>query len=766
MQEGSCFFSYDHFNKILKENATYDYFLQSSVSVRHHNSRNAVNEVRRDIMFVDARFCCSFVRGYSGKNKSKVKHCPAYFILQYVERLDCLVVMEANNNHVHLQEEHQPSLTPANDASVSKKARVRRRRDVISDDHSKQSSSKESTDLSQKAKSLPVKTPSKVKCVAPSLSEITDFESPDGSLSVEAVQRLATLMKNFLLTDKGAKATITIGPEQVLELLCFQTSKMGEHFVKFPESLLIHRVDVKYDYVLYAFLVESKERVGKLVHFSFVREDNAQTVSNILNIFQDFNPDWKKIKIIFTDVSFSHSASIKQVFPSAQILLSVYHTVIFIEKNVKAKQSFKEWLRKSIEDAIFCTSPQTLSYLSSKLKPKMDKDLYNYLSTNWFKCELLWYTHVKKGLHSCSTYMDSLNMVLGKISHLLGKQNSMESVIRQFVENADCFNSKGLENPNDGSLRFSKKNNIKCQMIRKRKSTPHSLDSVAENNLKGKESPSDVPLTPHSLDSVAENNLKGKESQSDVPLTPHSLDSVAENNLKGKESPSDVPLSPVYNTDPHLVHPSTLTNQDAMFESLQEHCNDLAFNLCSKEWEVVQKSTQVINVREQCIGVQVLEESHQISTDGRSCTCNFNKMYKLPCRHILSMLYIEKRTVDHTMVSPSMQKYAQNVLPNAQSSGTELHLQEGREDKINSLTKELSNLLCQCEGSENLVRSSTLQMIVNMWSVASNTSDKDHQDLDSSQALPYKWVKKEQIEGEEYSGSRELCRLDAFPILS
>ncbi|CAH2302449.1 zinc finger SWIM domain-containing 3 [Pelobates cultripes] len=626
--------------------------------------------------------------------------------------------MEANNNHVHLQEEHQPSLIPANDASVSKKPRVRRRRDVISNDHSKQSSSQKSSDLSQKAKSLPVKTPSKVKCVAPSLSEITDFESPDGSISVEAVQRLATLMQNFLLNDSGAKATITIGAEQELELLCFQTSKMGEHFVKFPESLLIHRVDVKYDYVLYAFLVESKERVGKLVHFSFVKQDNAQTVSNILNIFQDFNPDWKKIKIIFTDVSFSHSASIKQVFPSAQILLSVYHTVIFIEKNVKAKQSFKEWLRKSIEDAIFCTSPQTLSYLSSKLKPKMDEDLYNYLSTNWFKCELLWYTHVKKGLHSCSTYMDSLNMVLGKISHLLEKQNSMESVIRQFVGNADCFNSKGLENPNDGSLRFSKKNNVKCQMIRKRKITPCSLDSVAENNL------------------------------------------------KGMEIQSDVPLSPVYNKDPSVVLPTTLTNQDAMFESLQEHCNNLAFNLCSKEWEVVQKSTQVINVREQCIGVQVLEESHQISTDGRSCTCYFNKIYKLPCRHILSMLYAEKRTVDHTMVSPSMQKYAQKVLPNAQSSGTELHMQEGRADKINSLTKELSNLLCQCEGSEHLVRSSTLQMIVNMWSVASNTSDKDPQDLDSSQVLPYKWVKKEQIEGEEYSGSHELCRLDTFPILN
>uniref|UniRef100_A0A6I8PS07 Zinc finger SWIM-type containing 3 n=1 Tax=Xenopus tropicalis TaxID=8364 RepID=A0A6I8PS07_XENTR len=418
---GSCFLTYEDFNKRFisyKNDTKSNYSIHSSTSVLEHNESQGAC-VREDVIFAHLKFCCS---------RRQENPCPAYFVLQYDEKLDCLVIKDEDSDHVHTEE-----------------------------------LSNETESLSEKSEPLPKKlcseklfsacTDENTVQVCVNMEDLSDLDdchggsvnetdSLENAVLGDAVTNLTQLMNTFLSEDTGAKATMTIGSRQELEHLGFQTSKMGGLFEKYPESLVLHRVTIKSGYILYAFLVETKERGTKVVHFAFIRRENTNTLHKMLTVFQDFNAEWLKVKVIFTQIAFGHTALLKESFPFAQVLLSVYHMTRLIERKIRGPATTKEWLQKYLDDAIYNTSPEKLSLLAEKLQGRVAKELYDFLGTHWFSCEMLWYMHVKKGLHSCSTYMDSLDVVTKKIGCLLDKQSSIESGIQKFVENADCFNSK------------------------------------------------------------------------------------------------------------------------------------------------------------------------------------------------------------------------------------------------------------------------------------------------------------------------------------
>ncbi|XP_075033791.1 zinc finger SWIM domain-containing protein 3 [Mixophyes fleayi] len=757
MQRGTCFINYEDFKecfKTYKEDTKATYSIQSSVSVRHHNSKCGT-DIRQDIIFTQVKFCCSKLQGHNGKRDTQENICPAYFFLQYDMQLDRLVVKEECSTHIHsaatkslLSSQVLPHVKPiSNNSDVPSKKICGERLSPSPDKKDDQGNFKpDSPSMSQT--DLPLIVQDKAEGHSSDMPSATIDTVLEG-ISGDAVSRLANLIKDFQTRDAGSKSLLSINCQQQLEQVCFQTSKMSSLFVRFPESLLLHKIASKHGYILYAFLVESKERVGKVVNFCFVREDDAKNISKMLVMFKDFNPEWPKVKVIYIDISFAHTDILKEAFPSAKALLSVYHTVRLIERKIRGSSDIKDWLHKWIDDAIYQTSPEKLSFLAEKLQHKLDKELYAKLCTNWFSCELLWYMHVKKGLHACSIYMDSLGLVIDTISSLLARQSSMEITIKQFVESADCFNSKGLANKRDGSVGFSR-----------------HIPKVSRKPNRSKPRPI-LPLQ-SSTSLVAQTGPFRTVKTKGVKVPP--LDGSMNNQIletSDNRSPSgnDSALNPNISGKPQKI-------VDTLLHSLREHCSDLAFQLCSKEWEVVQKSTYLINVQTNSIAVQILEESHEVSLAGQYCTCYFNKLYKLPCRHILSMLCAHRKPVEEHMVCLSWQKKYIKPISDTKVCDTVLYYSKSEDEAmarvsmIKSLTKELCNLLMQCEGdSEMQVRFSTLQMIMDMWRKESS-SDKDCLAQKQTNELPYQWVKKEPLEGEENSGCYELHRLDPHPAMN
>ncbi|XP_068119344.1 zinc finger SWIM domain-containing protein 3 [Hyperolius riggenbachi] len=750
MQRGTCFINYEDFKECFttyKKETKSTYGIETCVLVQNYNSKHGTN-LRDDIIFTQVKFCCSKLQGHNVKRKPDEITCPSYFVLQYDFELDRLVIKDECTTHMHSKNEF-PLATAASLPLAKNTLKAIDSEVPFKKICSETVSVEKNGENLQLAPSYELDRNSPFNVEDAETSEEADIEVPNVNsdhaqvgLAVEAISRLGDLMRDFQTKDVGAKALLSIGGQQ-LQQIGFQTSKMCGFFVKFPESLLIHKAVMDHGYTVFAFLVENKERMGKVINFTFVREDSSNEILRMLETFKYFNPEWQKVKIIYTDVYFGHKEVLKEAFPSAKILLSMFHTVRLIERKIKGSANFKDWVRKWIEDAIYRTTPEKLSFLAEKIQYRLDKELFAELSTNWFSCEMLWYMHMKKGLLSCNTYMDSLSLVIDTISSLLLKPMSTEEKIQHFVESADCFNTKGLQNKRDDSLDVT-------------------LKSIAKPI--GKERrirPKPAPPPQHSGQSPWK--MGTCSSKATIPLEQFQLQGniINTNNLEllpQKDKSSDgLTSKPKINFSRSKV-------ADKMSLSLREHCNDLGFKLCSKEWEAVQKSSQLISVQTNCVFVRFLEESHEVSRDGLSCTCHFNNLYKLPCRHILGMLLANKSVVDSDMVCARWHKDYTKPMSQEKTWDTVLsHSKSKAEAKkrlnmITNLSMELSNLLLQGDRSEMRLRASTLKMIVEMWQKESKT---DTEAQCTAEDPPYKWVKKEPVEGEETSGCYELCRLDA-----
>lgn len=688
MELGSCFKTYEDFKECFsaykKENRC-SFILRDCVSVRFHNLNHGTS-IREDILYVQVKFVCIRTQSNSRKRTAEADMCPAYLLLQYNEKLDRLCVSELNTQHIHV---NSKTTGPKGAATGKSQKTACQQKPQPAQPAIK-------TDLGTAEKSPVEPSFCSDKVQAPS-------EPEQEGLTPSDLAKIAKVMRNFLKVDVGSMASFSVGSSQDLDRLSFQSSKMSDLFIRFPENLLLHRVENAQGHILYAFLVESKEREGRVVHFAVLRAETATSVAKMLSIFTEFNSDWPKVKVVFVDPSFPHRAILKEIFPAARILLSIYHTTRLLEKKLhrsSADPSFKRLMKEALREAVFVTSEASLQNLCHMSQALLDEQLFSFLQAHWFSCELLWYMHVRKGLHACNTYMDSLDVVTSKVSSLFREQQSLLDCILRFVDYIDFFNTKGLKN---------------------------------------------LPTAPP--------KLKRARSASMTPKSKKAFGTCwgSLSRLPGQEAK----LEPQQVQVPQQ-QPQGQPSHGGMLDSLRQSGSDLAYKLCHNEWAVVQNSTHLVDVAGSSVDVQLLEDSHQVSKDGCSCSCSFQQWYHLPCRHILALLHTSQKPVGETMVCRRWQKRYQHllgpsgelqdpfVIPNTGQPG-----KQGRNNMIQDLSRELANLLMQSEGPELEERCSTLRKIVDIWAAPCQVSEPSQQpgDFKDVGRLPFLWGKQEEGEG-------------------
>ncbi|XP_066243795.1 zinc finger SWIM domain-containing protein 3 isoform X1 [Saccopteryx leptura] len=684
MELGRCFKTYEDFKKcfsVYKKENRCSFILRDRVSVRFHNLNHGTS-IREDILYVQVKFVC--VQTQSNRKRTpEADICPAYLLLQYDEKLDRLFISELNTQHTHGDTQTADS---GGDAAGKSQKTMR-----LQKPESEQPAFKNNLNKAQRPQ------------VEPSfcLDKVQAAPNPDQeAITPSDLAKIAKVMKDFLELDEGSMASLSYDNRQDVDGLSFQSRKMSSLFIRFPESLLLHRVEHSQGHILYSFLVENKEREGRVVHFAVLKAETATSVAKMLSIFTEFNPDWPKIKVVFVDPSFPHRALLQELLPAARILLSVYHTTRLLEKKLHrsaANRSFKNLMKEALREAVFVTSDASVQNLCQMSQTLLEEELFSFLQAHWFSCELLWYMHVRKGLHACNTYMDSLDIVTSKVSSLFREQRSLLDCILHFVGYIDLFNTKGVKN---------------------------------------------LPVAPPKLKRTWPVSILPK-SKKPFRICGGSLSRL-----------------PVKETEPYLqqlqLQPQVQPSQGGMLDTLHHSGSELAYKLCCNEWEVVQNSTYLVDTAGSSVDVQLLEDSHQVSNDGSSCSCSFQQWYHLPCRHILALLHTSQKPVVETMVCRRWQKKYQHlfgpsgelrdpvVVPNTGQLG-----KQGRKDMIQDLTRELANLLMQSEGPELDERFSTLRKIVDIWADPYQPPKPTQQPGDFKDVghLPFLWGKQEEGEG-------------------
>ncbi|NXV21540.1 ZSWM1 protein, partial [Cepphus grylle] len=163
--------------------------------------------------------------------------------------------------------------------------------------------------------------------------------------------------------------------------------------------------------------------------------------------------------------------------------------------------------------------------------------------------------------------------------------------------------------------------------------------------------------------------------------------------------------------------------EECIKQSLRDICTEPAAWLCLSELAVVQKSVQLIGTGEDALSIQVLEDAHTVDLKGlSSCTCHFNQVFQLPCRHILAALNSDRKTLQPEMLSRQWQKGSGAHQARRDSADGLLEILKSSWNEsldksllVSFLTEEISRLLTHCSREEFERRYRTLRELADSW---------------------------------------------------
>ncbi|KAM6248432.1 LOW QUALITY PROTEIN: zinc finger SWIM domain-containing protein 1-like [Porphyrio hochstetteri] len=137
---------------------------------------------------------------------------------------------------------------------------------------------------------------------------------------------------------------------------------------------------------------------------------------------------------------------------------------------------------------------------------------------------------------------------------------------------------------------------------------------------------------------------------------------------------------------------------------------------------MLQKSVQLTGTEEDALSIQVLEGAHSVDLKGpSSCTCHFNQVFQLPCRHVLAVLNSGRRTLQPGKLSRQWQKVHAHQAKQDGVDGLLEILKSSWDESLDKsllvsfLTAEISRLLTRCSGEEFEQRYRALRELPDSW---------------------------------------------------
>lgn len=177
----------------------------------------------------------------------------------------------------------------------------------------------------------------------------------------------------------------------------FQDDRMAQIFNNFPEVLLY---DTTYkmnnlDLPLTLQLCVDGNGETEISSIFIARSESRLCVGAMVDIFQEFNPAWRKTRVIIGDKDFADRGIYNEKFPDAVLQICLYHVLVNFgreitttKRNITTAQ--RETVLEVIQRLVYSTSE---GGYDSAYKELLDLNLENvieYYNDNWHQIRNEW----------------------------------------------------------------------------------------------------------------------------------------------------------------------------------------------------------------------------------------------------------------------------------------------------------------------------------------------------------------------------------------
>ncbi|KAM9219034.1 zinc finger SWIM domain-containing protein 1 [Leptosomus discolor] len=548
----------------------------------------------------------------------------------------------------------------------------------------------------------------------------------------------------------GSLVSYEVGAGGHMAAVSFQSAAMGGVFALFPQALLVHRVAGTAGRALYVFLVAGpapalRGGMARVAHFAVPRDESAGSLARVYGTFRAFNLASAETRLLLVDPGLPQLAALAQAFPAAEVQFSVYHLCRRLQRQIQRlalEHQAEHLILTAVSNAVHIGTGSQRREVHSRLSQLVTPDTLPQLHIQWLLDDKIWVTHRERSWGESSDYFRDLEIVIQGLSEVFSPGLCLENCVMSLAQHYQKCVSKIPLN----AMMCSALHPGPCAAWAAPWGLPALRLPLAPLPCQAEPSQSPVQacpttaaawqqwLVPASL--IAAESPVIVQNSPAAPWLPAALQHQPETpqalllqSEPESPQPSLAPLSPA--VIPEATENPAGDSEEEMNRRTEEHirqslsdiCTEAAARLCLSELAVVQQSVQVMGTQEDALSIQVLEDAHSVDLNGLSiCTCHFNQVFQLPCRHILAALNWDGKTLQPEMLSRRWQKGGNADQARRDSADGLLEILESSWNEsldkslvVSFLTAEIVRLLTHCSEEEFERRYRTLRELADRW---------------------------------------------------
>ena len=179
-------------------------------------------------------------------------------------------------------------------------------------------------------------------------------------------------------------------------------------------------------------LSEDSNGQSEIVAVALIVNEDKESMLWIMNTFKLRNEEWAKVRVVMGDKDMNERNTIKQSFPSANVLICLFHTLRTFRREVTCgitsgqRSTVLEYLQK----IAYASSDDEYARLYEEFKQSLPKAVLDYFNNNWHCINDEWTLKLKG---CCGTFLNSTNNRLESINAKLKQTISRNSSLEEFV---------------------------------------------------------------------------------------------------------------------------------------------------------------------------------------------------------------------------------------------------------------------------------------------------------------------------------------------
>ncbi|XP_019858006.1 PREDICTED: protein FAR1-RELATED SEQUENCE 4-like [Amphimedon queenslandica] len=244
-----------------------------------------------------------------------------------------------------------------------------------------------------------------------------------------------------LLTEKfGASVELLLGENNVLFGVYFQDVQMKNILNSYPEVVC---VDATYKllelrFPVYIMLIEDGNGQSEIVAVFLLQEETEESISSVIDMFIRQNPASSKVRIIITDKDMTERDVLARKFPSAQLLICLFHTLRTFRREVTLEKmgitpGQRNLYLDLMQQMAYAASEEKYLEVYERFKDSAVPLVRQYFDTQWHSIRSQWVVGLK---HSYGSFLNSTNnrveCINSKLKSVIDRYSSLEDFVEKF----------------------------------------------------------------------------------------------------------------------------------------------------------------------------------------------------------------------------------------------------------------------------------------------------------------------------------------------